>query len=135
MTNPINLEPATVAERDMLRLCTQAAEARVVELEAAADTYGPQGMWRFWNDKALSLAEKLTAADASLALVTAGRDTLSRRLDRADDRVAKLVEAANNLKLEWAIHPDDGLTYLVVNAGNADWVSFRAALAALEAGK
>jgi chromosome segregation ATPase len=70
--------------------CIEALAARVVELEAAADTYGPQGMWRFWNDKALSLAEKLTAADASLALVTAGRDTLSRRLDRADARIAHL---------------------------------------------
>jgi len=35
LTNPINIEPATVAERDMLRLCTQAAEAEVARLRDA----------------------------------------------------------------------------------------------------
>jgi Tfp pilus assembly protein PilN len=35
LTNPINIEPATVAERDMLRLCTQAAEAENARLQCA----------------------------------------------------------------------------------------------------
>jgi hypothetical protein len=100
-------------------------------------------MWCFhgqkgagWSDYDEDWHPTLEAAKAAAqadyeARILAAIDT---QPDPRDAVIARLVEAAAALHLEWAIHVDDHLTYRVVNAGNEAWTNFQAAIAAAKGG-
>jgi hypothetical protein len=91
-------EPDPKAQEALAAL--KALQARVAEFESAADQNEPTKLWRFWNDRALSLYARLQSAEARVAELEAenARSSATLNLDLIERMVEVLEDMRNTIK-------------------------------------